>query len=91
MSEARFTVTVPDDLVTDLAQRLAQLLRVERAEDRSQARWMTVRQAAAYLASSEQAVRGLVKRRQLPVHRAPNGRLLFDARELDRWVRGEAS
>lgn len=29
----------------------------------------------------------LVKRNAIPYHKAPNGRLLFDRRELDMWVR----
>jgi excisionase family DNA binding protein len=43
--------------------------------------------AAAYLASSPSAIRSLVQRGEIPVHKTPNGRLLFDTSELDRWVR----
>ena len=41
--------------------------------------------AARYLSLTKRAVYHLVERRQLPCHRA-GGRLLFDKRELRRWV-----
>ena len=43
--------------------------------------------AAAYLTSTPTAIRALVKRREIPFHKAPNGRLLFDRSELEVWVR----
>ena len=48
--------------------------------------WLNVAGAATYLAMTEEAIRGLVKRRRLPVHRTETGRLLFRPEELDRWV-----
>jgi hypothetical protein len=33
------------------------------------------------------AIRSLVQRGEIPVHKAPNGRLLFDRDELEQWVR----
>jgi excisionase family DNA binding protein len=53
--------------------------------------WLSVKSAARYLDTTPDAIRGLVKRRQIPFRKAPNGRLLFDGRELDRWIRGEAA
>jgi excisionase family DNA binding protein len=50
--------------------------------------WLNVDSAAAYLDTSIGAIRGMVKRRQIPVHRT-NGRLLFNRQELDAWARGE--
>ena len=43
--------------------------------------------AAAHTSLTHHAIRGLVKRRQIPFHRTKNGRLLFSAPELDHWVR----
>ena len=37
--------------------------------------WLNVEGAATYLATTEDAIRGLVKRRRLPVHRTETGRL----------------
>jgi predicted ATPase len=50
--------------------------------------WLDVSRTADYLSSTPAAIRALVKRQELPVHRTPNGRLLFDRSELDAWVRG---
>jgi excisionase family DNA binding protein len=49
--------------------------------------FLDVAGAAAYLASTPPAIRALVKRRAIPFHKAPNGRILFDRNELDTWVR----
>ncbi len=49
--------------------------------------WLNVKGAAEYLATTGQAIRGLVKRDAIPFHKAPNGRLLFHRDELNRWVR----
>ena len=48
--------------------------------------WLNVAGAATYLATTEEAIRALVKRGRLPVHRTETGRLLFRPEELDRWV-----
>jgi excisionase family DNA binding protein len=51
--------------------------------------WRNVRGAAEYLCLSEDAVRGLVKRRQLPCHRSQQGHVRFHVEELDAWARGD--
>jgi excisionase family DNA binding protein len=51
--------------------------------------WLTVAGAAAYLATTKDAIRGHVKRGQIPCHRGAAGRILFDRAELDAWVRGD--
>ena len=66
-----------------IATRLAQLL----TEDRSTDQWLDVAGAARHLLLTEDAVRGLVKRRRIPFHRTENGRLRFAVTELDHWVR----
>lgn len=48
--------------------------------------WLNVAGAATYLATTKDAIRGLVKRGRLPVHRTETGRLLFRPEELDRWI-----
>lgn len=44
--------------------------------------WLNVKGAATYLAATEDAIRGLVKRGRLPVHRTETGRLLFRPEEF---------
>jgi hypothetical protein len=53
--------------------------------------FMDTKTAAAFLSTSEPALRALCKRGQVPVHRTPQGRLLFDPDELNAYVRGEAA
>jgi hypothetical protein len=53
--------------------------------------FMDTKAAASFLSTSEQALRALVKRGQVPVHRTPQGRLLFDPAELEAYVRNEAA
>jgi excisionase family DNA binding protein len=47
--------------------------------------WLTVKKASEYLDITEDAVRGLIKRREIKVYR-PNGRVFIRREELDRWV-----
>ena len=49
--------------------------------------FLDVAGAATFLASTPSAIRSLVQRDAVPYHKAPNGRLLFDRVELERWVR----
>jgi hypothetical protein len=44
--------------------------------------------AAGFLSTTPGAVRAHIKRGQIPVHRTPQGRLLFDPAELEKYVRG---
>jgi hypothetical protein len=53
--------------------------------------FLDVNGAAGYLSTSPGALRALVKRRQVPVHRTPQGRLLFSPAELEKYVRGDPS
>lgn len=79
-------MTISDDLCRAVAERVSTLLleSVPRPTE-----WLTVAGAAAYLATSEDAIRGHIKRRQIPCHRGAAGRILFDRAELDDWVRGD--
>lgn len=76
------SLNVPDELLDALADRLIE--RLAFAVDRTgPSRWLNVEQAAQYLATTPNAIRALVKRRQLAVHRSETGRLLFRRDELD--------
>lgn len=79
------TLEVPDELLPQLEQRVAAIV-LDQLDREPATRWFNVERAADYLSTTHEAIRGLVKRRQLPVHRTPSGRLLFDAAELDAWV-----
>jgi hypothetical protein len=69
-----------------LAGRVVELLAATSTENTNRG-WLDVRGAAAHLSLSENAVRGLVRRRQIPCHRTENGRIRFSGLELDGWVR----
>ncbi len=45
--------------------------------------WLNVADTAEYLRTTEDAVRAMVRRGDLPVHRTGTGRLLFHREELD--------
>ena len=75
-----------DDLLAQLEQRMVAGA-LDRLAHELVTRWLNVDRAADYLSTTPEAIRALVKRRQIPVHRTPSGRLLFDAAELDGWVR----
>lgn len=48
--------------------------------------WLSTKSAAAYLDTTEDAIRSAVKRRQLPFHKSGSGRLLFRPQELDKFA-----
>jgi hypothetical protein len=48
-------------------------------------RWLSFEACAQYLGKTHAALRGLVRRRQIPFHRYHH-RLLFDRVEIDNWV-----
>ena len=67
-----------------LANRVARLLADARDDG-----FLDTDAAARYLSLTKSAVYHLVERHKLPCHRAV-GRLLFDKRELRRWVEQQA-
>ena len=79
-------VTISDDLCRAVAERVSRLVLESLPQSTD---WLTVAGAAAYLATTEDAIRGHVKRGQIPCHRGAAGRILFDRAELDAWVRGD--
>jgi hypothetical protein len=88
----QLVVTIPEASLDELAHAVAlELAHDVGVSESAQSPWLDVNAAAIHLgATTPEAVRALVKRRQIPFHKAPNGRLLFDRHELDAWVRGEA-
>lgn len=82
-----------NDMVQSLATKVvaeitAQVLATTKARptaERVEARLLTVKEAAQYLARSEQAIRHLVFQRDLPVVRSGRN-VRLDRRDLDRWI-----
>jgi Helix-turn-helix domain len=79
------TLRFDEDELARLASRIVEQL--SSSSGICSDRWLDVAGAGAHLGLSEHAIRGLVKRQQLPVHRTENGRLRFSPTELDEWVR----
>jgi excisionase family DNA binding protein len=77
-------------LVDELERRLAARVRDELSRSQP-AGYLNVKSAAAFLDTSQAAVRAMVKRGELPVHRTPNGRILFSQSALVRYVEGQAA
>lgn len=77
-------VSIEEDVRRVVAEEISRLLATLSASSA----WLTAAGAAEHLATTEEAVRSMVKRRQIPAHRLPNGRLRFDRAELDAWARG---
>lgn len=73
------------EVIEAIAEEVA--ARVYDRRGQNEPAWLGVKGAAEYLATTDQAIRGLVKRNAIPFYKAPNGRLLFHRDELDRWVR----
>jgi hypothetical protein len=81
---------VPDDLLAYVEGRARQILREEFERAVQPARpWMNAKSAAAYLDMTEDALRSLVKRKEIAVHRSPNGTVRFLRDDLDSHARGE--
>ena len=85
--EATLNLAGFEEVLLRVARDGARLALAQQAEP---APWMGIKTAAGYLDTTEDAIRGLVKRRQIPCHRSENGRLLFRREELDVWAGGEA-
>lgn len=84
-SELLVEIRLPERDIELIAARVAALILA--ADGPSRTSWLDVEGAAAHVGMSANAIRGLVKRRQVPFHRTPNRRLRFHAPELDDWVR----
>jgi excisionase family DNA binding protein len=83
-------IPVPYRTFTDLVEEVRQVKEMLARVESPTSPWLDAKGAADYLATSRDAIHGLVKRKQIPFHKAPNGRLRFDRGELNAWVRREA-
>ena len=89
---ATITLQVSDELLERLATSLAPLLRPDygvsySVGDDGGSPWMTVRDAAAYLACSRHALYRLTAAKAIPYRKRQAGQgLLFNRDELDRWI-----
>ncbi|MDQ2983101.1 MAG: helix-turn-helix domain-containing protein [Actinomycetota bacterium] len=78
----RTALTLSDDFVETLAQRVAEILK----DTPSEPRWLYGANAAAdYLGWPIKRVYNAVGRSELPAHKSGN-RLMFEAGELDRFL-----
>jgi hypothetical protein len=78
-------VHLADNHLEQLAAGIAEHL--ERAARPVAEAWLDVIGAGAHLGLTENSIRALVKRNEIPVYRTENGRLRFSVTELDDWVR----
>jgi excisionase family DNA binding protein len=80
--EAELIVPFPAELVEAIAQRAAELVAANRADDG----YMDVKRAADFLACGPDRIYALVSAGRIPHHR-DGSRLLFDRAELRGYVR----
>jgi excisionase family DNA binding protein len=86
----QLTLTIPEQLVEAIAQRVAQLLATPNttAAESDSSPWMTFEQARAYLGFSRDTLYKLTAAKAIPCHKKRNGQgLRFDRNELDEWMR----
>ena len=81
----KLEISITHDDIERIATRTAELLAETMATGVE--RWLDVPRAGDHLALTPDAIRALVKRGQIPLHRTENGRLRFSVTELDHWVR----
>ncbi len=82
--KAEFNISLEDDLRRIVREEVSRAL----VEGRRTPEWLNVKSSAAYLDTTEDAVRALVRRGQLPVHRSDVGTMRFLRDELDAHARG---
>jgi excisionase family DNA binding protein len=77
------TLALPQELVSAIAERAAELVVAQLERDGSSwPRWLTVEQAAHYLGTTPKAIRGRIDRGRIPVTR-DGRRVYIDRVELD--------
>jgi excisionase family DNA binding protein len=79
-------INVSEEFLDMFATRVADIVAARLGEHTE---WLRVDQAAEHLGTTPNGIRALVKRGRIPVHRR-DGRLYFDRRELDTYIRGNA-
>jgi excisionase family DNA binding protein len=88
---------VPDELLEQLAQRVADLIRNGTRDEvrpaggeRAESPWMTVLEAAAYLGCSRHTLYRYTAAKAIPHRKRRGGQgLLFRRDELDHWIEAE--
>jgi excisionase family DNA binding protein len=80
-----------DSFTDDLARRIASVVLESLPASVPSSPWLNVDRAAEYLDTTPAAIRGMVKRGQIRVHRSETGRLLFRREDLDAHAMGEAA
>jgi excisionase family DNA binding protein len=90
-TEVALRLSLPPEFIEALAQRVADLVADQLECSVDALSWLKVESAAKYLDTSEDAIRGMVKRGQLIPHRSTTGRLLFRRDALDRHAIGDAA
>jgi excisionase family DNA binding protein len=90
-AEHQLALTLPDQLVQTLAERIAALL-LEREGEAAEAAspWLDVNGAAAYLGFSRDRLYKLTAADAIPFRKKRGGQgLLFHRDELDRWLESQ--
>jgi hypothetical protein len=77
-----------DEALVDVVREAVRQALAEQHPPEQASGWLDVKRAAEYLSTTPAAIRSLVKRREIPYRKTPNGRLLFRPEELDMWVMG---
>jgi excisionase family DNA binding protein len=72
-------------LATEIAAKLIPQIEQGQSKQRPTARLLTVKEAAAYIGRSEQAVQHMIHKRELVVVRKGR-RVHLDRGDLDRWI-----
>jgi excisionase family DNA binding protein len=89
--EQQLTLTVPEQLLQTLAERIAELLLDRRAQSSdANSPWLDVNRASAYLGFSRDQLYKLTAARAIPFRKKRAGQgLLFHRGELDRWLESQ--
>lgn len=87
-SPVSLSVQLPDDLVEQIARRVAELLRNHRENEvDEQSPWLTFEQACAYTGLSRDALYKLTAARAIAMRKRRDGQgLRFHRDELDAWM-----
>ena len=89
MAVAAVQLELPEDVLNELADRVAQRVLANLASTHDDDRWLTSAEAARHIGRSLDALHKLSAAREISVHqREPNGRLYFRRSELDDWMAG---
>ncbi len=88
---AAFTLTLPDELLEALAERVVELLHERTGPIAgTSSPWMDFEAAVAYLGFSRDKLYKLTAARAIPFRKKHGGqRLLFHRDELDRWLEAQ--